>query len=110
MRSSVIIKKHPIVVAMSVVMLQFGIASAQKTVESAPGNEKKAEKTNVGKGASDDNRNGNGDAASVETIVVTGTSLPRRKFDAAYANSTLSEPINSHGWATCKTSAHGPIT
>lgn len=92
MRNSVIIKKHPVVIAMSVVMLQFGVASAQETtVESAPGIEKETEKTNVGKEATGDNRNGNGDATSVETIVVTGTSLPRRRFDAAYANSTLSE-------------------
>ena len=89
MRNSVIIKKHPIVIAMSVVMLQFGVASAQETVESAPGNGKETEKQNIETGTTGDNRNG--DATSVETIVVTGTSLPRRRFDAAYANSTLSE-------------------
>ena len=31
-------------------------------------------------------------ATPVETVIVTGTALPRRSFDAAYANSTLSEP------------------
>ena len=30
-------------------------------------------------------------ATPVETVIVTGTALPRRSFDAAYANSTLSE-------------------
>ncbi len=90
MRNSTISKKHQIVVAMSVAMLQFGVASAQETVESITGDGKKTGQVNVEEETSDASRNG--DATPVETIVVTGTSLPRRRFDAAYAHSILSEP------------------
>jgi outer membrane receptor protein involved in Fe transport len=33
-----------------------------------------------------------GDAATMETVVVTGTSQPRRRFDAAYAHSIITAP------------------
>ena len=89
MRNSAIIKKHPIMVAMSVTMLQFGIANAQETVESPLGNETKTKPTNVEQGTAGVGQNGA--VSPAETIVVTGTSLPRRRFDTAYANSTISE-------------------
>lgn len=76
---------------MWVAMLQFGVARAQESVESVPANGQKAEQANVEKGKSGTSRNENGEAAPLETIVVTGTSLPRRKFNAAYASSTMSE-------------------
>ncbi len=88
MRNKGMISKHPIAVAMSAAVLQLGAAGAQETVETAPGGETEAGQESaetVTSGA------GNGAAPSIETIVVTGTSLPRRRFDAAYAHSTLSE-------------------
>lgn len=92
MRNNAIIKNHLIVVAMSAAMLQFGVASAQEAVENAPGGGKKTEQPNGKPGV---NQNGdtapNGAAAPIETIVVTGTSLPRRRFDAAYAHSIIPE-------------------
>lgn len=89
MRNSIVIRKRPIVVAMSMAILQFSAASAQETVRSGPDDGNKTAQANVENGTSGTNQN---DAATpVETIVVTGTSLPRRRFDAAYANSILSE-------------------
>ena len=84
-------KKHSAIVAMSVAMLQLCAAGAQETVEPARegGDPKKTGQATVETktaGARPD-----GDASSLETVIVTGTSLPRRQFDAAYANSTISE-------------------
>ena len=77
MQNKPILRKHPVALAISMALLQHGIANAQ----------------GAGGTSSSGNAvtNQNVDAAQMETVVITGTSVPRRQFDAAYANSILSE-------------------
>ncbi|MBC7858730.1 MAG: TonB-dependent receptor [Burkholderiaceae bacterium] len=84
------IKTYPVIVALSAATLQLSVAGAQESAERAPVDGKKTEPANVEEVESGAGRNRV--LAPVDTIVITGTSLPRRKFDAAYANSTISEP------------------
>lgn len=89
MRNNCMCRKHPIAVAISAAMLQLSVASAQETVENVPGGQNQTTQGNVAQGIS--GAGGTGIAVPPETIVVTGTALPRRRFDAPYANSILSE-------------------
>jgi outer membrane receptor protein involved in Fe transport len=114
MRSRTIIRKHPIAVAISLAALQCGVASAQET-SGAPNerttDEQTSSKTSTGttsqtttgkatsqtvvaqsntEGGSSGASRGN-ETAPMETVVITGTARPRRQFDAAFANSTMSE-------------------
>jgi iron complex outermembrane receptor protein len=84
-------QKYSAIVVMAVAMLQFGAAGAQETVEQARegGDPKKTGQVTVETKTS--GARPNGDASTLGTVIVTGTSLPRRQFDAAYANSTISE-------------------
>jgi outer membrane receptor protein involved in Fe transport len=97
MRGHGFIEKHPIVVGISAAMLQLGIASAEEAEtgsstsgQTATGQTNAAQGFRV-RGNAGANRINSNNAAPMETVVITGTSLPRRRFDAAYANSTLSE-------------------
>ncbi|MDL2354489.1 MAG: TonB-dependent receptor [Pseudomonadota bacterium] len=78
-------QKHPMLIAASLAMLQCGAAGSQETVEE--GAERKPEKFSQARpgGAQVDT------LQTVQTVIVTGTAVPRRKFDAAYANSTMTE-------------------
>jgi iron complex outermembrane recepter protein len=69
MRSHIQVPRHPVAIAISLAMLQIGIAKAADSSGASQGN----------------------DATPTDTVVITGTSRPRRQFDAAYANSTMSE-------------------
>ena len=104
MRSSGIIRKRPIALAISLAMLQFGVASAQETGSATQEPTTTGTSTgampettsgptvgqaNVGGESSGASRSSN--ATPMETVVITGTARPRRQFDAAYANSTISE-------------------
>lgn len=92
MRSYCIIDKRSILTALAAATLQFGTANAQETVESIPGDDRKTGQADTADDAAGTSGAGAAeDAAPIETIVVTGTSLPRRRFDAAYAHSTISE-------------------
>lgn len=75
-------RKHPVLIAASLAMLQCGATGAQETVEK--GAEREQEKHL---------RQARPDAQvhTLETVIVTGTAVPRRKFDAPYANSTMTE-------------------
>ena len=78
MHSKCFVRKRSMALAVSVALLQYAVASAQDT-SGAP----------AGGGAT-----GAGPAPAatpMESVVVTGTALPRRRFDAPYANSILSE-------------------
>ena len=86
MRNKGLIGKHPIMAAVSVALLQLGTADAQDAAGNAAGDE-----TEAGQSNAETARSGTGVAPPIGTVVVTGTSLPRRRFDAAYAHSILSE-------------------
>lgn len=84
-------QKYSAIVALTVAMLQFGAAGAQETVSQAG---ERGDRKKTGQATVETKTSGaspNGDASTLGTIIVTGTSLPRRQFDAAYANSTISE-------------------
>ena len=66
---SAIRKANPVVVAISVALLQPGLAAGSSPQENLA--------TPID--------------TVIETVIVTGTALKRRTFDAAYANSTMSE-------------------
>jgi outer membrane receptor protein involved in Fe transport len=108
MRSHTIIQGHPIAVAISLAMMQFCAASAQEAgrqppdpmttgpaTRATPGTSSGAttgQATGQANVASESSEAGRSDrSAPMATVVVTGTVLPRRRFDAPYANSILSE-------------------
>lgn len=77
MQNRSIARKHSITLAVSMALLHYGIASAQETERA----------TGSGNASAIPNSN----ATPMESVVITGTALPRRRFDAPYANSILSE-------------------
>lgn len=78
MQNKGFIRKRSITLAVSMALLQYGIASAQET-GGAPAGTTTGASPNI-------------ETSPMETVVITGTALPRRRFDAPYANSILSEP------------------
>ena len=65
------VKTGPMAFVFSAALLQCGIAAAQEATQPAPVFKEKP--------------------GPRETVIVTGTAIKRRAFDAAYANSTISE-------------------
>ncbi len=72
-------KPNPAIVAISAALLQPAAAGAQEAAQGA------AQETVAAPARPDPG------AAPIETVIVTGTAIRRRTFDAAYANSTISE-------------------